>query len=210
MKRVTTLLLIALLAMMTLAGCGGDDSAPLSTGEQGGQVPAPDTLDEDTDEASGADVEPGDAETIGDSTGGQGNATTGGEVVGAGGEDGGGALPADAPTFLSDWETAGSAVTVGGDVPASIFEGAAGQTYLVDGEPIQVYQFDDAATAGEAIGTISPDGGMINDVSVRWNGTPHFYQQDDLIILYVGDDAATISLLNDSFGQPTAGGDATE
>ncbi len=212
-KSLLTFLLLMLLAVALMA-CGGDENNPLSTGEQGGQVTAPDTLEGATDvgaenaeenavdnegqnvdeDVADQSVEPGDAETIGDGTGGQGNTTTGGE-----------ALSADDPSFLSDWTSDGAMVEVGGEVPASLFEGASGQTYIVDDVTLQVYRFEDEASAEDAAGTISSDGGMINDVSVRWAGPPHFYRMGDTIVVYIGDDAATLDRLSGTFGTPFAG-----
>ena len=57
---------------------------------------------------------------------------------------------------------------------------------------------------------IDADGGMINDVSVRWAGAPHFFRMGDTIVLYVGDDAATLERLGGTFGTPFAGTGASE
>jgi hypothetical protein len=51
---------------------------------------------------------------------------------------------------------------------------------------------------------------MINDVSVRWAGAPHFYRMGDTIVLYVGDDAATLERLGGSLGTPFAGTGTSE
>jgi len=217
MKKTVFLLLILLLTVAALAACGADENTALSTGAQGGQVPAPDTIE--NDEPAGNDnvadnVAPGDAETIGDTTGGtgQGNATTGGDAVTSAGEgnDNGASGEAAPPAFLNEWQSSGSTVEVGGTVPVALFDGAQGQTYIVDAEELQVYRFENAAAAEEAIGTVSSDGGMIGNVSMRWAGPPHFYRQGDLIVFYVGDNATTINMLTSALGQPAAGGSATE
>ena len=220
-------LLILTLALVALVACGGDENSPLSTGEQGGQVAAPDTLEGDDDAAdddaleaaedaavdnegqnvdddvADESVSPGDAETIGDAGDGQGNASGGG----ASGDSSGGMA---APAFVNEWQGGGATVVTGGEVPVSLFNGAAGQTYIVDDAELQVYQFEDEAAAEEAAGTISTDGGMINDVSVRWAGAPHFFRMGDTIVLYVGDDAATLERLGGTFGTPFAGTGASE
>jgi hypothetical protein len=229
-------LLTILTLLLALTACGGENS-PLSTGEQGGQVPAPDTLEGDADTTTGnaeeaeanavdntattaddieeENVEAGDAETIGDATGGQGGATTGGEGVTGGANDLGDGVTGQAggglasPAFVTAWESGGATVTTGGEVPVSLFDGATGQTYLVNDAEVQVYQFEDEASAEAAAATVSSDGGMIGDVSLRWAGPPHFYLTGDTIVVYVGDDAETLSLLNDSLGAPFAGSGTT-
>jgi hypothetical protein len=229
MKQRTTLLLLLLtLTLVLLAACGGED-APLSTGEQGGQVAAPDTLEGDNDTADNGALEaaqdaavdnegqnvdedvadnsvsPGDAETIGDSGDGQGgtSGSSNDESTTSGSN-------ADSPAFVGEWEGAGATVATGGEVPVSLFDGAAGQTYIVDDAELQVYQFEDEATAEAAAATVSSDGGMINDISLRWAGPPHFYRLGDTIIFYVGDDAATLERLGGSFGTPFAGSATNE
>lgn len=190
-----TVLWLTLLALL-LAACGGAAANDNQTAEE---VATP----------GGEDVQPGDAETIGDTTGGAGNTTTGGDAVTGDGttEAGDGADPGSmaAPAFLNEWQSGGATVVAGGQVPASLFEGATGQTYIVNDVELQVYQFADAAAAETAAGTISADGGMINDAAVRWAGPPHFYRQDNVIVVYIGDDAATLDLLGGTFGTPFAG-----
>jgi hypothetical protein len=226
-QKAIFLLLVLTFSLVLLAAC--EDNAPLSTGEQGGQVAAPDTLEGDDDTADdGAleaaedaavdnegqnvdedvadnNVSPGDAETIGDSGDGQSGtsgspndeSTTSGSDVAS-------------PAFVGEWESAGATVTIGGEVPVSLFDGAAGQTYIVDDAELQVYQFEDESAAESAAATVSSDGGMINDISMRWAGTPHFYRMGDTIIFYVGDDAATLERLSGSFGTPFAGSATNE
>ena len=222
MKQRTILYLFVLsLALMALAACGADENNPLSTGEQGGQVAAPDTLEGDTDTADDGALEAaedaavdnegqnvdedvadesvsaGDAETIGDSGDGQ-SAPSGGDDGAAGGD-------MAAPAFVSQWESDGATVVTGGEVPVSLFDGADGQTYIVDEAELQVYQFEDEAAAEAAAEKVSTDGGMINDVSMRWASAPQFYRLGDTIVLYVGDDAATLDRLGGTFGTPFAG-----
>ena len=229
MKPRLFLLTVMILALLALAACGGEENAPLSTGEQGGQVAAPDTLEGDDDTADDGALEaaedaavdnegqnvdedvadesvsPGDAETIGDSGDGQsGTSGSGDDESTTAGDD------MASPAFVGEWESAGATVTTGGEVPVSLFDGAVGQTYIVDDAEFQVYQFEDEAAAEAAAGTVSSDGGMINDISMRWAGTPHFYRMGDSIIFYVGDDAAALERLNGSFGTPFAGSGTNE
>ncbi len=229
MKQKAILLLLLLpLALVLLVACSSDENAPLSTGEQGGQVAAPDTLEGDDDTADNGALEaaedaavdnegqnvdedvadgsvsPGDAETIGDSGDGQSGTSGGGNDESTTADD------MASPAFVGEWASAGAMVTTGGEVPVALFDGAAGQTYIVDDAELQVYQFEDEAAAEAAVASVSSDGGMINDISMRWTGTPHFYRTGDTIIFYVGDDAATLERLNGSFGAPFAGSATNE
>ena len=200
MTRKVVLWMTLLALLMALVACGG--SAATDTGNESQAANANDIVP--------TDQPPGDAETIGDTTGGPGNTTSQGEAVTESGSTPESGAASDssgmaAPAFLNDWQSAGATIVTGGEVPASLFDGASGQTYLVNDVELQVYEFNDAATAEAAAATISSDGGMINDAAVRWAGPPHFFRQDNRIIVYIGDDPATLDLLGGTFGAPFAG-----
>ena len=50
-----------------------------------------------------------------------------------------------------------------------------------------------------------PDG-QFQTVMVTWTSTPHFYQTESLIVLYVGDNSDIIATLEDLLGPQIAGG----
>ena len=204
--RAILLLVMNVLLLAALAACGADENTPVTDNDalEAAEDAAVDNEGQNVAEDVADDsVSPGDAGTIGDAGDGQGNASGGGASG-----DSGTSLPV--PAFINEWQSGGATVVTGGEVPASLFDGAAGQTYIVDDAELQVYQFDDEAAAEAAAGTISADGGMINDVSVRWAGAPHFYRMGDTIVLYVGDDAATLERLGGSLGAPFAGTGTSE
>jgi hypothetical protein len=76
----------------------------------------------------------------------------------------------------------------------------------LNGEELQVFAFGSQAQAEAAAATISPGGFEIGTSMVSWVATPHFYQADDLIVLYVGDQAAIVSALDAAMGPQIAGG----
>jgi len=78
-----------------------------------------------------------------------------------------------------------------------------GQAVDINGEQVHVYEFPDEETAQLDADLVSADGTMVGDVTV--NGTPHFYQAGRFIVVYMGDDPATIDLLEASLGPPFAG-----
>lgn len=124
----------------------------------------------------------------------------GGEAIGEGDSSG-----VARPAFLNEWESGGATIVSGSQTAATLFEGANGQTYLINDNELQVYEFDSPAAAASAAATISPDGGMINNAAVRWAGAPYFFLQDNYIILYVGSDFGMFEMLRGSFGTAFAG-----
>ena len=50
------------------------------------------------------------------------------------------------------------------------------------------------------------EGGVIRETYFEWMATPHFYQMNRMIVLYVGDDTDVIEPLQDVLGSQFAGG----
>ena len=75
------------------------------------------------------------------------------------------------------------------------------------GEDVQVFEYDsyeNALTEVDQSG-LMPDG-QFQTVMVAWTSTPHFYQTESLIVLYVGDNSDIIAMLEDLLGPQIAGG----
>jgi hypothetical protein len=79
----------------------------------------------------------------------------------------------------------------------------------VDGQRIYVEQFSDEMAAVQEAGRISPDGLMIDNREIEWLGEPHFYQEGNLLVFYVGNDAEMLRTLEDAMGIQIAGGNPT-
>jgi hypothetical protein len=73
-------------------------------------------------------------------------------------------------------------------------------------QPAEVQSFEyaniEAVTA--EVAQIDADGNP-KDASVSWQGTPHFFQKDKLLVLYVGDDPAVLGHLSGLLGAQVAG-----
>lgn len=83
------------------------------------------------------------------------------------------------------------------DVEARILE--------VDGEGVQVFEYDDAATAAAQAARVSKDGSQIGASKPLWIGPPHFYRKGRLLVLYLGADTRTLERLACLLGPPFAG-----
>jgi hypothetical protein len=81
-----------------------------------------------------------------------------------------------------------------------------GQGLSLGDQDIQVYQLADTATASALAAAVSKDGKTIGTTTVDWVGQPHWYRSGKLVVLYVGDDAATQARLALVLGPPFAGG----
>lgn len=79
---------------------------------------------------------------------------------------------------------------------------ARAQWIELDDAMIQVYEFEDAAVAVAAAGTVSGGGTIIGTTTVDWIETPHFYRSGRLLALYAGNDQAVLDALETNLGVP--------
>lgn len=82
------------------------------------------------------------------------------------------------------------------------------QVITVEGERVQVFEFESEALAEAQAAEISASGGTIGTTMITWVEPPHFYQEGRLIVLYVGSDQQILSLLESTLGPQIAGGAA--
>jgi hypothetical protein len=88
-----------------------------------------------------------------------------------------------------------------------------GSTIFVNGEELQVYVYDNTEDAMTDAARISADGSEIAAAEegntapniVNWTGSPHFFQWDNILILYVGENSDIVTLLTQTVGDPFAG-----
>ncbi|MCH8956761.1 hypothetical protein IIA28_15790 [candidate division KSB1 bacterium] len=80
----------------------------------------------------------------------------------------------------------------------------------VNGGIIQVFEFKDKEAADSQAERISPNGtSIINSetaCSILFVDTPHFFENNNLIVLYVGNNTLVINALIEQFGVQFAGG----
>ena len=110
----------------------------------------------------------------------------------------------DYVSLIDNLRAAGATVEPVGEVRQPFFS-VPGQAITVNGEQVQVFEYPDAGSAAAAAARISPDGGTIGTTMVTWVGPPHFYRAGKVIVLYVGDSRAVISVLERVLGPQFAG-----
>lgn len=81
-----------------------------------------------------------------------------------------------------------------------------GQVISLNGSEVQIFVYADEASAQKEAAQVSPEGTAVGGSSMMWLATPHFYSDGRAIALYIGDDAATLALLETVFGPQFAGG----
>jgi len=114
-------------------------------------------------------------------------------------------------SFAQQVRDSGVAVRVRGEVSQPFFE-VDGQLVDIAGESVQVYEYADTYEARAAADAVAEDGRQIaagDDLTfVDWISTPHFYQRDRLIVVYVGEHDGVLHVLDGALGDPFAGASA--
>jgi hypothetical protein len=70
---------------------------------------------------------------------------------------------------------------------------------------VQIFEYADAAAAGQDAAKIKPDGSVAG-TNVGWLAQPHFYRSGRLLLIYLGADAPTLNTLSVVLGAPFATG----
>lgn len=92
-----------------------------------------------------------------------------------------------------------------GDSVEQAFFSVIGNFVNFEGESVQVFEYDSAETMESDSLLVAPDGGAIGTSMVTWVATPHFYKKDHILVLYIGDNAETLGVLESVLGPQFAG-----
>ena len=113
--------------------------------------------------------------------------------------------PLDLDGLVEALTASGASVEIDGEVEQSFFS-VGGRIIRVDGQDVQVFEYPDPESRQADSDQISPDGSEVGATMITWIDTPHFWAKDRLIVVYVGQDEATIAALSAVLGAPIAGG----
>lgn len=101
-------------------------------------------------------------------------------------------------------EQAGATVVATEQAVEQAFLDVTGTLIQVNGADVQVYTYDTPEAAQAAAQQASDVLAGNAPTTINWTASPHFYQQGRLLVLYVGDDEAVLSLLESVLGAPVA------
>ena len=106
--------------------------------------------------------------------------------------------------FLEELREKGAEAESGEPVEQAFFS-VIGTTVNWNGESVQVFEYDSAETMESDAVLVDADGSSIGTSMVTWIATPHFYKKGRLLVLYIGDNAETLGLLESVLGAQFAG-----
>ncbi len=110
----------------------------------------------------------------------------------------------DTITLLNALRVRGVQVELVGEVEQP-FLSVIGQMVRVNGEDVQLFAYQSAAEMEAQAARISPDGGTVGTSKFHWIGTPHFFKQAKLLVLYVGENGDLLRILSATLGRQFAG-----
>lgn len=96
----------------------------------------------------------------------------------------------------------GANTVVTGDIAQPFFTITNGQILRVNGEDVQVFEFNDVSSRTAAAAKIPAEISRLDSVSAVSQQQAHFWSQGRLIVVYLGNDTNTVQLLNGLFKQP--------
>ena len=111
----------------------------------------------------------------------------------------------DIAGLVARLQAQGATVEAVGDLTQPFFS-VDGRVLRANGQEVQVFEYPNAAAAGSEAAQVLSDGSVIGTTMVDWVAPPHFYRSGKLLVIYVGQDAATLDLLEQILGEQFAGG----
>ena len=110
----------------------------------------------------------------------------------------------DRASLITKLRAAGTNVEVVGEVDQP-FLSVTGTMIKLQGEDVQVFQYPSAAEMEAQAALISRDGTAVGTRKIHWIGSPHFFKQGRVLVLYVGSDKKVEEALEAVLGRQFAG-----
>lgn len=110
----------------------------------------------------------------------------------------------DYASLVGKFRAAGATIESEDEVSQPFFS-VTGKTVKVNGEAIQVFEYADAEAAKVEAALVSPGGTSAGTTMINWVSDPHFYRAGRMIVLYIGNEASIVTLLEGALGPQFAG-----
>ena len=110
----------------------------------------------------------------------------------------------DQASFLAALQAAHPKAEIGDSVTQDFFS-PEGRIITVNGQDIQVFEYESAEAMESEASQVAPDGGSVGTSMMMWMDAPHFYKAGRILILYIGSDEPTLTLLQSVLGAQFAG-----
>ena len=110
----------------------------------------------------------------------------------------------DQASLLAALQATGAKAEIGDSVIQDFFT-PEGNVIKVNGQDVQVFEYENAEAMESEASQVAPDGGSVGTSMMMWMDAPHFYKTGRIIILYIGSSQDTLNLLQTIIGSQFAG-----
>ena len=110
----------------------------------------------------------------------------------------------DQASLLIGLQSAGATAEITDTVTQDFFT-PEGSIITVNGQDIQVFEYESAEAMENEASQVAPDGGSVGTSMMMWMDAPHFYKTGRIIALYIGSDKTILALLEKVIGSQFAG-----
>ena len=110
----------------------------------------------------------------------------------------------DQASFLAALQAANAKAEIGDSVTQDFFS-PEGTIIKVNGQDVQVFEYESAEAMESEASQVAPDGGSVGTSMMMWMDAPHFYKAGRILVLYIGSDEPTLTLLQSVLGAQFAG-----
>ncbi len=110
----------------------------------------------------------------------------------------------DQASLLTELRTAGATVEIDNTVSQDFFT-PEGTIITVDGESLQVFEYDNKEDMEAEASQVASDGSSVGTSMMMWVDDPHFYKSGRILLLYIGSNSSILDLLDGVIGPQFAG-----
>jgi hypothetical protein len=107
--------------------------------------------------------------------------------------------------LLADLAAQGAQVNASPERISKPYLSVPGNIVQVNGQPVQVFQYADAAALAADVASLAPNASSIDGRPVVWPAAPHFWRKGGLLALAVSNDQALVELISRVLGAQFAG-----
>lgn len=107
--------------------------------------------------------------------------------------------------LIGDLVTAGARVAPQPGRIVKPYLSAGGVVVTVDGQPVQVFEYDSVSALDDDVDGLAPDASSIDGLPLTWQAPPHFWRRGTVLAVAATDDATLVGQLSQALGQPFAG-----
>jgi hypothetical protein len=111
----------------------------------------------------------------------------------------------DYDKLVEKLESSGASINIGESISQPFFT-PQGQIVNLNGEDVQIFEYESGEEASNEAKLVSTDGSSIGTSMFTWIDTPHFYQSGSIIVIYIGNNPQVIGTLTELLGTQFAGG----